>query len=135
MSEVAPMAGALGGGDEIDSDVIDSDDDDDDESSDGDGLDNSSDSEDDLDDSDDEDDLDDSGESDDDEVDDEIMDKFICTFSNGDYDAKFDNALNYDRSVTLPVRRSQASYIKPDKSRRTRKSEETAAELSRLGVV
>jgi hypothetical protein len=100
---------AMGNGDEIDSEVIDSDDDDDDESSDGDGLDNSSDSEDDLDDS--------EEDNDDDKVDDEIMDKFMRTFSNGDYDAEFDNALicpDRIERVTLPARRSQASYITPN---------------------
>ena len=95
---------AMGDGD--DSEVIDSDDDDD-ESSEGDDLDNSSDSEDDLDDL--------EEDNDDDEVDDEIMDKFICTFSNGNYDAEFDEALIFpDRSVPVPARPTQASYNKPD---------------------
>jgi hypothetical protein len=93
---------AMGDGDEIDSD----DDNDDDESSDGDDLDNSSDGEDDLDDS--------EEDNDDDKVDDGIMDKFFFTFSNGDYDAEFDNALSSDRRRFFPVRRSQASYIKPE---------------------
>jgi hypothetical protein len=47
---------------------------------------------------------------------DEFVEKFVLTFSYGDYDAEFDNALCLDRneSVTLPVRPTQASYNKPD---------------------
>ena len=102
---------AMGNGDEIDSEVIDShDDDDDDESSDGDGLDNSSD------------------DDDDDVSYDSInadgwpvippiintVEKFIRTFHKGYYDAEFDNALRLDRNVIPPARPTQASYNKPD---------------------
>jgi hypothetical protein len=52
--------------------------------------------------------------SDDEEIDDEIVEKFILTFHNGDYDAEFDDALSYDRSVTLSTLSTQASYSKPD---------------------
>ena len=47
---------------------------------------------------------------------DEIVEPFLHSFSNGDYDAEFDDALCLDRieSVTLPVRPTQASYNKPD---------------------
>jgi hypothetical protein len=48
------------------------------------------------------------------EVDNEIVDKFTRTFHKGDYDAEFDDALSYDRSVIPPARHSQASYNKPD---------------------
>jgi hypothetical protein len=44
----------------------------------------------------------------------EFVEKFILTFRNGDYDVELDNALSYDRGVTLPVRPTQASYNKPD---------------------
>ena len=82
------------------------DNDDDDESSEADGMDNSSGSEDDL---------DDLGEDNDEVIDDELVDKFIRTFHNGDYDAEFDVALSVDRSVTVPNGRpTQASYNKPD---------------------
>jgi hypothetical protein len=49
-------------------------------------------------------------------IDDEIVDEFILTFSNGDYDAEFNEALNLDRieSVPLPNQTTQASYNKPD---------------------
>jgi hypothetical protein len=43
-----------------------------------------------------------------------IADEFIRNFHTGDYDAEFDNALSYDRSVTLPTRPTHASYNKPD---------------------
>jgi hypothetical protein len=61
----------------------------------------------------------DEDESDDDdeeeeEVDNEIVDKFTRTFHNGDYDAEFDDALSYDRSVTIPNQATQAAYNKPD---------------------
>ena len=42
------------------------------------------------------------------------MEKFILTFSNGDYDDELDDYLIYDRVVTLPARPTQASYNKPD---------------------
>ena len=78
----------------------------DDEIGDGDGMDNSSGSEDYL---------DDSEEDDDDEVEDEIADKFIRTFSNGDYDTEFDNALCADRGADLPnTQPTQGAYDKPD---------------------
>jgi hypothetical protein len=48
------------------------------------------------------------------EVKDETVETFIRTFHNGDYDIEFDNALSSDRSETLPVRPTQASYHKPD---------------------
>jgi hypothetical protein len=44
----------------------------------------------------------------------DIEEKFIRTFSNGDYDDERDDKLNYDRGATLPVRLTQASYNKPD---------------------
>ena len=47
-------------------------------------------------------------------IDDEIVEAFIRTFQNGDYDVELDNALCYDRGLTLPVRPTQASYNKPD---------------------
>ena len=62
--------------------------------------------------------LDDSEEeedNDDDEVEDEIVDKFIRTFHNGDYDQEFDDALSSDRSAVVPnTRPTQASYNKLD---------------------
>ena len=48
------------------------------------------------------------------EVHGESVHKFIRTFSNGDYDNRFDEALSSDRSVIPPVRPTQASYNKPD---------------------
>jgi hypothetical protein len=45
---------------------------------------------------------------------DEIVEIFIRTFHNGDYDTEFDDKLSYDRSVTLPARSTQESYNKPD---------------------
>jgi len=59
---------------------------------------------------------------DDDEDDDEeeeieavlIMETFIRTFHNGNYDAEFDDVLCYDRGVIQLVRSTQASYNKPD---------------------
>jgi len=69
-------------------------------------------------------DMDDWEESDDDdddestgsgEIHDEIVDKFIRNFHNGDYDTEFDNALCADRSAVLPnTQPTQASYNKPD---------------------
>ena len=79
----------------------------DDESSDGDGMDNdlgeSEESEDD-------------NNNDDEEVGDEIGETFIRTFSNGDYDVEFNEALNFDRGLIeiLPSMPTQASYNKPD---------------------
>jgi hypothetical protein len=45
-----------------------------------------------------------------------IVEKFVCTFHNGNYDAKFDDALGLYRSVPshLLAWPTQASYIKPD---------------------
>jgi len=87
---------------------IDSDDGDgDDESSDGDGMDNylgeSEESEDD-------------NNNDDEEVGDEIGETFIRTFSNGNYDVEFNEALNFDRGLIeiLPSMPTHASYNKPD---------------------
>ena len=51
---------------------------------------------------------------DDEDIKDEIVEKFILTFSNGDYDDELDDYLIYDRVVTLPARPTQASYNKPD---------------------
>ncbi len=56
-------------------------------------------------------------ESDDDDgVEDEIfLEKFICTFHNGDYDAEIEDKLSLDRSPWHgPARPTQASYNKPD---------------------
>jgi hypothetical protein len=74
------------------------------------------DEEDDDEEDDDEEDDDDEEESDDDEIDidDEIVEQFTRTLHHGDYDQEFDNALNSDRSVTLPNQPTQASYNKPD---------------------
>ena len=58
------------------------------------------------------DDEDDSSNSD--VIDDAIVEKFIRSFSNSDYDIEFDNALTLDRNVTSSVRPTQALYIKPD---------------------
>jgi hypothetical protein len=50
-----------------------------------------------------------------DEIGDEIVGKFILTFSNGDYDAKFDDKLSADRGlVLLNTQPLQSSYNKPD---------------------
>ena len=57
---------------------------------------------------------DDDDESDDEEIGDEIVETFILTFHNGDYDIEFDDALSYDRSVTLMVRPTQTFYNKPE---------------------
>jgi hypothetical protein len=62
---------------------------------------------------DDDDDSDDST-SDDDVIEDEMAEQFIRTFSIGDYDTEFDDALCVDRSVTFSARPTQASYDKPD---------------------
>jgi len=42
------------------------------------------------------------------------VETFILTFHNGDYDIEFDDALSYDRSVTLMVRPTQTFYNKPE---------------------
>jgi hypothetical protein len=52
--------------------------------------------------------------SDDEVIEDEIVEQFIRTFSIGDYDIEFDNALCLDRSVTFSARPTQASYDKPN---------------------
>ena len=62
---------------------------------------------------DDDDDSDDST-SDDDVIEDEMAEQFIRTFSIGNYDTEFDDALCVDRSVTFSARPTQASYDKPD---------------------
>jgi len=74
--------------------------------------DNDDDEEDESDDADD--DEDSSGSDDDIVIEDEIVEQFMRTFNNGDYDHEFDNALSSDRAEPLPVRPSQASYNKPD---------------------
>jgi hypothetical protein len=44
-----------------------------------------------------------------------VADKFICTFSSGDYDAELDDKLSYDRGLVLPnTQPTQSSYNKPD---------------------
>jgi hypothetical protein len=61
------------------------------------------------------DDEDDNNDDDDEEeIEDKVMDKFILTFTNGNYDTEFDDELCTDQGVTLPVRPTQASYNKPD---------------------
>jgi hypothetical protein len=50
----------------------------------------------------------------DEDIEDEIVEQFILTFHNGDYDAKIDARLCKDRGVRMPVRATQASYNKPD---------------------
>ena len=71
------------------------------------------------------------------EVEEEIVDKFVLTFSNGDYDDEFDHSLSLNNSLTFPARPSQALYNKPDnwveRSHWTRKSEEAAARFNRFG--
>jgi Ran GTPase-activating protein (RanGAP) involved in mRNA processing and transport len=53
-----------------------------------------------------------SAEKIDDEV---IVEQFIHTFHNGDYDTEFDKALSFDRSVVLPnTQPTQASYNKSE---------------------
>jgi hypothetical protein len=50
-----------------------------------------------------------------DEIGDDIVGKFILTFSNGDYDAKFDDKLSADQGLVLPnTQPMQSSYNKPD---------------------
>jgi hypothetical protein len=46
--------------------------------------------------------------------DEKIVDIFIRSFHNGDYDVEFDNKLSADRGVILPTRATQASYNKPN---------------------
>jgi Ran GTPase-activating protein (RanGAP) involved in mRNA processing and transport len=53
-------------------------------------------------------------EEEEEEEDNKMAHNFIRTFSNGNYDAEFDNALSLDRSVLPPARPTQASYNKPD---------------------
>lgn len=48
------------------------------------------------------------------EIEDEIVETFIRTFSNGDYDAEFDDKLCLNRMVPVPAQFTQASYNKPD---------------------
>jgi hypothetical protein len=49
------------------------------------------------------------------EIEDEIVEKFIRTFNNGDYDTEFDDTLSWDRGGVIPTAWStQASYNKPD---------------------
>jgi hypothetical protein len=50
----------------------------------------------------------------DDEIDIENVEKFILTFSTGDYDDEFDDILNADRSDIVPDWPTQASYNKTD---------------------
>jgi hypothetical protein len=46
---------------------------------------------------------------------DDIVGKFILTFSNGNYDAQFDDKLSADRGLVLPnTQPMQSSYMKPD---------------------
>jgi hypothetical protein len=57
---------------------------------------------------------DDDEEEEEEEVHDEIVNDFIGTFHNGDYDADLDDALSWDRSILQPpTRATQASYNKP----------------------
>jgi hypothetical protein len=86
----------------------------DDESGEGDDMGDLGD-DDDVEEGDDADDDEDSSGSDDDVVIDEIVEQFMRTFHNGDYDQEFDNALSSDRSAVVPsTRPTQASYNKPD---------------------
>jgi hypothetical protein len=48
------------------------------------------------------------------EEDNKMAHNFIRTFSNGDYDIEFDNALSLDRNVIPLARATQASYNKPN---------------------
>jgi len=76
-------------------------------------LDDSSEEDSDEEDSDNDDD-DDDDSSNSDVIDDAIVEKFIRSFSNSDYDIEFDNALTLDRNVVQPAQITQALYIKPD---------------------
>jgi hypothetical protein len=61
------------------------------------------------------DDDDDEEEEEEEEVSNESVHRFIRTFSNGDYDQEFDDALSSDRSAVVPnTRPTQASYNKPN---------------------
>ena len=89
-----------GDGEEIDS--SDNHDDDDDEGSDGESDDDGNDDDDDDD------------EEEEEEINYEIVQKFMRTFSNGDYDAEFNDALSSHRSATVllgPHRRRIKSLI------------------------
>jgi hypothetical protein len=57
---------------------------------------------------------DDDSSSNDDEIDNKIVETFILSFHNGDYDVEFDDALSYDRGVTSMVRPTQTFYNKPE---------------------
>ena len=63
-----------------------------------------------------EDDDEDNNNDDDDEekIEDKVVDKFILTFTNGNYDTEFDNELCTDRGLIEQARPTQASYNKPD---------------------
>jgi hypothetical protein len=66
---------------------------------------------------DDDDDIYDLGESEEESEDDddtEIVETFILTFHNGDFDAEFNDALRFDRGTPLLDRPTQTSYIKPN---------------------
>jgi hypothetical protein len=63
---------------------------------------------------DDDDDDNDDSTSDDEVIEDEIVEQFIRTFSIGDFDIDFDNALCLDRSAIPPPLFTQASYEKPN---------------------
>jgi hypothetical protein len=92
------------GDNDSDDEEIDSDDDDNNDDDEDDSEDNESDEEETSDD-----------ETIDIHIEDEILEKFICTFHNGDYDAEIDDKLSSDRSPWHgPARPTQASYNKPD---------------------
>ena len=61
-----------------------------------------------------EEDSEDDDESTEEEIDNETVETFIFTFHRGDYDAEFDDALKYDRSVIPRLSPTQASYIKSE---------------------
>jgi hypothetical protein len=52
----------------------------------------------------------------------EIVETFILTFHNGDFDAEFDDALRFDRDTPLLDRPTQTSYIKPNNWRERNQS-------------
>jgi hypothetical protein len=63
------------------------------------------------------DDEDDNNDDDDEEtisIEDKVTDKFILTFTNGNYDTEFDNELSTDRGIIVSARPMQVSYNKPD---------------------
>jgi hypothetical protein len=61
------------------------------------------------------DDEDDNNDDDDEEtIEDKVTDKFILTFTNGNYDTEFDNELSTDRGIIVSARPTQVSYNKPD---------------------